>query len=167
MSDLKGTGTRYKVPAVEQASRVLFSLAGSDSSHQSLNEICARNGMAVKKVTPEVLTSLSRGNWPGNVRELKNTVERLIIFSSGNSIDMHVLESVRPAENTVNSESLELSGTFQEFKERAEAAFIKRQLDLHQWNITKTAKILDIQQNHLYTKMKRYGLTNEDVENNE
>jgi DNA-binding IclR family transcriptional regulator len=41
----KGTGNRYRVPAVEQSSRVLFSLAGTDSSHLSLNEICARVGI--------------------------------------------------------------------------------------------------------------------------
>ena len=33
------------MPAVEQASRVLFSLAGAESSHLSLNEICARVGI--------------------------------------------------------------------------------------------------------------------------
>ncbi|MBI3111639.1 MAG: hypothetical protein HYZ01_08710, partial [Ignavibacteriales bacterium] len=52
-------------------------------------------------------------------------------------------------------------GTFQEFKERAEAAFIKKQLELNKWNISKTAEALDIQRSHLYTKMKRYGLMKE------
>jgi DNA-binding NtrC family response regulator len=55
-------------------------------------------------------------------------------------------------------------GTFQEFKERAEAAFIKRQLEVHKWNISKTAEALDIQRSHLYTKMKRYGLMKEGEE---
>ncbi len=33
-------GDRYLVPALEQAARVLFCLAGSDASHTSLNDIC-------------------------------------------------------------------------------------------------------------------------------
>ena len=37
----KASGDRYLVPAVEQASRVLLSLAGARSSHMSLTEICA------------------------------------------------------------------------------------------------------------------------------
>ena len=54
--------------------------------------------------------------------------------------------------------------TFQHFKDRAEAAFIKKQLDVHKWNISKTAEMLDIQRSHLYTKMKRYGLVREGEE---
>jgi DNA-binding NtrC family response regulator len=62
----------------------------------------------------------------------------------------------------MDSGSLEVSGTFQEFKERAEAAFIKKQLEIHKWNVTKTAEAMEIQRSHLYTKMKRYGLAKEE-----
>jgi DNA-binding NtrC family response regulator len=48
--------------------------------------------------------------------------------------------------------------TFQEFKDRAEAAFIKKQLESSGWNVSKTAEILQIQRSHLYSKMKKYGL---------
>jgi DNA-binding NtrC family response regulator len=47
-------------------------------------------------------------------------------------------------------------------KERAEAAFIRKQLEVHGWNVTKTAEALDIQRSHLYNKMKKYGLAKED-----
>jgi DNA-binding IclR family transcriptional regulator len=45
----KKSGERYLVPAVEQASRVLFCLAGSRSSHMSLTEICAQVGIHKSK----------------------------------------------------------------------------------------------------------------------
>lgn len=45
----KRAGERYMVPAVEQASRVLFSLAGIGSSHMSLTEICAQVGIHKSK----------------------------------------------------------------------------------------------------------------------
>jgi DNA-binding NtrC family response regulator len=48
--------------------------------------------------------------------------------------------------------------TFQEFKDRAEAAFIRKQLEASGWNVSKTADILQIQRSHLYSKMKKYGL---------
>ena len=56
---------------------------------------------------------------------------------------------------------LGLGGTFQEFKDRAEAAYIRKQLELHDWNVTRTAEALDIQRSHLYNKMKKYGLEKE------
>jgi DNA-binding NtrC family response regulator len=49
-------------------------------------------------------------------------------------------------------------GTFQEFKDRAEAAYIRRKLEEFGWNISRTAEALDIQRSHLYNKMKKFGL---------
>jgi DNA-binding IclR family transcriptional regulator len=43
------SGERYVVPAVEQAGRVLFSLADATSSHMSLTEICAQVGIHKSK----------------------------------------------------------------------------------------------------------------------
>jgi two-component system, NtrC family, nitrogen regulation response regulator NtrX len=50
------------------------------------------------------------------------------------------------------------AGTFQEFKDRAERAYIEERLREHNWNISRTAEALDIQRSHLYTKMRKYGL---------
>jgi DNA-binding IclR family transcriptional regulator len=50
MEDKKsGSDERYIVPAVEQASRVLFCLAGADSSRMSLIEICGQVGIHKSK----------------------------------------------------------------------------------------------------------------------
>ncbi len=48
--------------------------------------------------------------------------------------------------------------TFQEFKDRAEKAFIEEKLNEQNWNISRTADALDIQRSHLYTKMRKFGL---------
>ena len=50
------------------------------------------------------------------------------------------------------------SNSFQEFKEKAEKAFILKQLKSYDWNISKTAEALEIQRSHLYNKMKKYGI---------
>jgi len=57
---------------------------------------------------------------------------------------------------------IEASNSFQEFKEKAEKAFILKQLKANDWNISKTAEILDIQRSHLYNKMKKYEIEKED-----
>lgn len=126
-----------------------------------IDDVCTRNGMAFKTTSEETLRRLSLLEWRGNVRELRNTVERLVILSPGTSIDISLLEVGAHGGRGEFDDILARGGTFQEFKERAEAAFILRQLDLHKWNISKTAESLDIQRSHLYTKMKRYGLMKE------
>ena len=131
--------------------------------HSFIDDVCSRNGMARKTISHDAIYVLMQRDWPGNVRELKNAVERLVILSHGTSIDLNVLDIAGSVRRT-NSGSLDVSGTFQEFKERAEAAFIKKQLEIHRWNVTKAAEAMEIQRSHLYTKMKRYGLAKEGEE---
>ncbi|MBI4429495.1 MAG: sigma-54-dependent Fis family transcriptional regulator [Ignavibacteriales bacterium] len=126
-----------------------------------VEEVCSRNGLARKTITDDGIQDLRKRDWPGNVRELRNAVERLVILSPGMTIDVSLFEAPAGFGKNASDDILNVGGTFQEFKERAEAAFIKRQLELHRWNISKTAEALDIQRSHLYTKMKRYGLMKE------
>lgn len=57
---------------------------------------------------------------------------------------------------------VDITNSFQEFKEKAERVFILKQLNANDWNISKTAEILDIQRSHLYNKMKKYGIEKEE-----
>ena len=140
------------VPPLRERREDIPDLVGS-----FVEDVCKRNGMALKKISDDALKLLSMRDWPGNVRELRNAVERLVILSQGTEIDMSLLED-RSSAPTELSDMFGIGLTFQEFKDRAEAAFIKRQLEANKWNVSKTAESLDIQRSHLYTKMKRYGL---------
>ncbi|MCL4504331.1 MAG: sigma-54 dependent transcriptional regulator, partial [Deltaproteobacteria bacterium] len=42
----------------------------------------------IQRVTPEALELLVRHDWPGNVRELENTLERLVVLSTGPYIEL-------------------------------------------------------------------------------
>jgi len=125
-------------------------------------DICRRNGMAVKTISDVGMRKLQGMDWSGNVRELRNTIERLVIMTAGTSIDVVHVESVIGPPSRVVDDVLNAGGTFQEFKDRAEAAFIKKKLEEHGWNISRTAEDLAIQRSHLYNKMKKFGLTREE-----
>ncbi len=115
--------------------------------------------MAVKKITDSAMMALAAAEWGGNVRELRNIVERLVIMSPGDTIE----EAAPDAASRRNEveDILHTSRSFQEFKDRAEATFIKRQLELHNWNVSKTAEALEMERSHLYTKINKYGLARE------
>lgn len=125
-------------------------------------EICQRNGMALKTFTPEAMQKLQSMDWSGNVRELRNIVERLVIMTPKNVIEADAIDSGVPGRVGPLDDLAGDGGTFQEFKDRAEAAFIRKQLEKHGWNISRTAEALDIQRSHLYNKMKKYGLARGD-----
>ncbi|MCI0706376.1 MAG: sigma-54 dependent transcriptional regulator [Ignavibacteriae bacterium] len=129
-----------------------------------VEDVCGRNGLAKKSISEQSLLELAKRDWPGNVRELRNAVERMVILSPNAEVDVSVLSSFGTATGSNAADVLNIAGTFQEFKERAEGAFIKKMLELYKWNISKTAEALDIQRSHLYTKMKRYGLMREGEE---
>jgi len=122
------------------------------------------NDIIRKHKKPEVVFSkdaiqLLKGfNWSGNIRELKNIVERIIIIIDKKEINKEDIEILFSPGQASMDEIIEGSNSFQEFKEKAERAFILKQLNANNWNISKTSEILDIQRSHLYNKMKKYGI---------
>src|SRR5438309_138672 len=46
------------------------------------------NNVRPKSISPAALDVLQRYRWKGNIRELRNTVERLIIMTAGETIDV-------------------------------------------------------------------------------
>lgn len=126
-------------------------------------EISLKHGKSKPNFSNDAIKFLQHQSWTGNVRELRNAVERIIIILGSNTtIEKNNLEllfnkSKEGIDNIINT-----SNSFQEFKEKAERAFILKQLELNNWNISKTAEILDIQRSHLYSKMKKYEINKEE-----
>ncbi len=130
-------------------------------------DVCQANGMAPRRFSDEALRKLQAMEWSGNVRELRNIVERLVIMTPSTVIEASHIEggSGGLGQGGSAGDVVGMDGTFQEFKERAEAAFIRTRLEMNGWNVSRTAEELDIQRSHLYNKMKKYGLAKgEDAE---
>ena len=117
-----------------------------------------------REISAVALDRLQALDWPGNVRELRNTVERLMILSSGNVIgveDVDFLASGGEGGGGLGSEILQAE-SFSEFKEQAERAFLLQKLREHDWNVSETARSVDMPRSNLYKKIERYGLVRED-----
>jgi len=98
------------------------------------------------------------------VRELRNTVERLLILSTGSEVRASDVDMLAPARSTGSGLGSELlgAGTFAEFKERAERAFILQKLRESEGNVAGTARRMDMPRSNLYKKIEKYGLVRED-----
>jgi two-component system nitrogen regulation response regulator NtrX len=116
-----------------------------------------------KHISDDALDRMQRMDWPGNVRELRNTVERLLILASGASITADDVELLVGGKMKGGALSGDLLGcaTFAEFKEAAERAFIVQKLRENDWNVSETARILDMPRSNLYKKIERYELVRE------
>jgi len=105
-----------------------------------------------KILLPEVMTAMSQYHWPGNVRELKNTIERLVVMTEGDSISIEDLpENIRVVSSTT-AEGTEviLSGV--------ERKHILKVLHEKQGNKTLAAEALGISLKTLYNKLKAYHI---------
>lgn len=121
-------------------------------------EITTKHKKPPVKFLDDAIKLLQEMNWSGNIRELKNIIERIIIIIDKREISRSDIEFLlKPGQATMD-DIIDESNSFQEFKEKAERAFILKQLNENGWNISKTAELLDIQRSHLYNKMKKYGI---------
>ncbi|BDQ02333.1 sigma-54 dependent transcriptional regulator [Ignavibacterium sp.] len=125
-------------------------------------EITVKHKKPSVRFTDDAIKILQAQPWTGNVRELRNIVERIIIIVDKREISAKDIDFLFAANQASLDNLIETSNSFQEFKEKAERAFILKQLKANDWNISKTAEILDIQRSHLYTKMRKYGIEKEE-----
>jgi two-component system nitrogen regulation response regulator NtrX len=117
------------------------------------------DGLPRKRFQGEALAELQGRDWPGNVRELRNAVERLIILTPSDSISAtDVRRIVREAADSAIGD---LAGcqTFENFKLEAEKAFLVAKLAENDWNVSETARKLEMPRSNLYKKIEKYGLT--------
>jgi two-component system nitrogen regulation response regulator NtrX len=114
----------------------------------------------VRAFDDDALRRLEGMEWPGNVRELRNTVERLLILARGDTIRAADVDYLVSGEVGPARPSGELMGveTFTEFKERAEEAFIRQKLAENDWNVSETARRVEMPRSNLYKKIEKYGL---------
>jgi two-component system, NtrC family, nitrogen regulation response regulator NtrX len=117
-----------------------------------------------KRITPEAMLRLEGMEWPGNVRELRNTVERLMILTAGDTIRSEDIDLLvgGPAGGSGLGGELLAAETFGQFKEAAERAFILQKLRENDWNVSETARKIDMPRSNLYKKIERFGLVRED-----
>jgi DNA-binding NtrC family response regulator len=127
-------------------------------------QIATQNGWRVATFQPDAIQALCAYSWPGNIRELRNVVERLLLFSTDDIVELATINKALPAEESnlgskqASSHSGESNGTLssrvEEFERETIVAEIKRQ----QNHITNTAKALGMERSHLYKKCQQLGI---------
>jgi len=131
---------------------------------------CHENNYRNKTFTPAALEALRGAAWRGNVRELRNAVERLLIMSPGDAIDVADLPAglgmalgERP-ESTPDGALVIPFGDFtlQQFKESAERSYLVARLRAHDWNVAATSKSIETPRSNLYKKLESHGISREE-----
>ena len=128
-----------------------------------LQQFAQRDSVVPRRFDAEAVEHLSRLSWPGNVRELRNTIERLLILSTGPRVTMLDVDRLVGARAAPSGGlgGLEECATYEDFKVRAERAFLLAKLRRHDWNVAETARVLEMPRSNLYKKIERHQLSRE------
>lgn len=101
------------------------------------------------RLEQEALDLMLDYHWPGNVRELENVIERAVVIGEGPEIKATSLPFCRMEETAA-----EPSQTLED----VERFHIEKMLERHDWNIARTARLLNIDRTTLHKKIKKFGL---------
>ena len=103
----------------------------------------------VTSISPEAMDVIVRYNWPGNVRELENAIERAMVVGKPPAIQPDDLPFRLSEKNQIPH-----SGSLAAM----EKSHISSVLEKNNWNISRSAEILEIDRVTLYNKIGKYGL---------
>lgn len=115
----------------------------------------AKMNKKIKSISQEALEAMKLHPWHGNIRELKNAIERAVILTSGDQIELDALPIQMQQSPGKNTKSRQLSA----FElASVEKLHIQKVINYTNGNKTKTAELLGIAVTTLYRKLAEFGI---------
>jgi len=108
------------------------------------------NGKETLSISDEALSILVKYIWKGNIRELRNSIEKMVVLSDNNQLQIEDIPSFIQEKKLDKPLLLNIQGN--------EKNLIISALDKSKGNITKAASILGINRRTLHRKINKYGL---------
>ncbi|HZM12645.1 MAG TPA: sigma-54 dependent transcriptional regulator [Bacteroidales bacterium] len=112
-----------------------------------IKKYCSSMSRDMISIDPAALKHLENFEFPGNVRELENMIERAIVIGNGREIKLRDLPMGKEAINS-SVESLD----------ELEKRHVEMILNKYAWNVSRSAKALNVDRVTLYNKIKKYNL---------
>jgi two-component system nitrogen regulation response regulator NtrX len=131
-----------------------------------MTSLSAEYGRRPKEISPDVMERLASLSWPGNVRELRNVIERVLIMTAGERIELRDLPpsasggspasvaAPPAASGSALADFPSLSAARDDFEKR----YIWSKYVECGGNMSRTAEALQVERSNLYRKMKGFGL---------
>jgi two-component system nitrogen regulation response regulator NtrX len=133
-----------------------------------VRQVSAQNGWKPIPFTDAAIHALKQYAWPGNIRELRNILERLLLLA-GTQVEAQDVELALPtaragfrhlnhATSATPTLGAAATGSLAERLLSFERTQVLAELDLHNRNVTQTAKALGLERSHLYKKCQQLGI---------
>jgi len=122
-----------------------------------LDRMAERTERPSLRLPPEVFGLFDRYSWPGNVRELENLIERLVVMSREDILDISMLPEAIMAGEVRGGHAFVLPQEGVDL-EQMERDLIVQALERNDGNRTHAARDLSLTRNALLYRMQKHGL---------
>lgn len=117
-----------------------------------VDKFAKKMGKQIDNIPQKIMNELSQYAWPGNVRELENIIERAVILSNSNTLQLHdKLHGIKTTNSDTDLKSLA----------DMEKAHITKVLKHTDWRISGeegAATVLEMHPNTLRSRMSKLGI---------
>jgi two-component system response regulator AtoC len=133
--------------------------------HHFINKYSNSMNKNIAGITSKALDSLMNYKWYGNVRELENTIERAIVLTDQENIELENLpfEIQNFKEQSQIAPLAEEDYSIKKASKILEMNLIKKALNKTKGNHTHAARLLELSHRALLYKIKEYGIVEEDL----
>lgn len=118
---------------------------------------CKKFGIPLLRTDPQVVIALQEQRWNGNVRQFENRVQQGVLRARVEEAQTLLLSHLIPGLSVATTATADMI-TYRSGKESWERRFITASLEKNGWNISETAKMIDLSRSHLNTLIKDHGL---------
>jgi Nif-specific regulatory protein len=118
---------------------------------------CARHDLRPLRVARRTFQACQEAEWPGHLRELANAIEAGVVRAQIDHAETLLEHHVFPRAENVKHETMSLHEASRRFRRR----YIREALERSDWNVTETARDLDLARGHLYNLIVELGLKRE------
>jgi DNA-binding NtrC family response regulator len=139
-------GITIEVPPLRERREQISTIAA-----ELLAKACSDAKRPPMPLTKEAIARLESYDWPGNVRELKNAIERAVLLSQGDQLDVMALPAGDPSDEAAGARLRNDLAAFERQR-------IVEALEKCAGNQTKAAQLLGISRRTLVSRLGEYNL---------
>jgi DNA-binding NtrC family response regulator len=116
-----------------------------------------------RRFSQQALAALEEQNWPGNVRELENVVQRAVVLSEDQTVDVsHLPISMRKTAvnmpSSVGAEPGQISHSYEDEVRRFKRSLVLRALRECNWRKAECARTLGVARGYLHRLINQLGI---------
>jgi Nif-specific regulatory protein len=119
---------------------------------------CARYRVPAMELSPSALHALQAADWPGNIRELEGKLERAVVLAHDQGETVLTRAQLFPEDREPGEDP---PATLHAATRAFQKEFLRTALEENDWNVTQTARMIEVARSYLYKLIDAHDLAAE------